>query len=348
MSDSSIVTEGRAPGAAVDASGGAERVRAANPDTATLLDLYTVMAGIRRFEEVSQALFRRGAIRGSIHLCMGQEAVSAGVCGLLGEGDKVTATYRGHGHALAVGVDPLGLMAEMLHKSTGTCGGRAGSMNVIDRDHGLLGCFGIVGGSIATAVGAALALQRRGDGVAVAFFGDGAVNHAYFYESLNFAAMRKLPVVFVCENNLYGEFTPMASVTPGGILARARAFDIPATSVDGQDVCAVRAAADEAITRAREFKGPSFLEALTYRFNDHARGDPFDYRPEGEMQAWKARDPLTITRKQLRDRHGVSEEDLDQVILQVRTRYETIQRDALAAPLPEPSDDWTEFKPTRN
>jgi len=314
----------------------------ASDDRVTLLALYRLMAEIRTFEETAQALFRRGFIRGSIHLCMGQEAVSAGVCSQRAPEDLFTATYRGHGHALALGADPLALMAEMAHRRTGICGGRAGSMNVIDREHGLLGCFGIVGGSIATAVGAAVSLQLRGEGVAVAFFGDGAVNHGYFYECLNFAAVRKLPAMFVCENNGYGEFTPTSSVTPGGILSRPEALGLPAYAVDGQDVGAVRDAAGAALRHARSGGGPSFIEARTYRFNDHARGDPHDYRPPGEMETWKKRDPLMLARNRLLAEHRVPESELDSLLAEVRQRYEVIRDEALAAPFPVPSDG-TEF-----
>ena len=181
---------------------------------------YERMLLIRRFEEEIERAFLRGEVHGTTHLCVGQEAVAVGVAAALRSDDLVAATYRGHGHALARGVEPSGLAAELMGRATGTCGGRAGSMNVIDLDHGLIGCFGIVGGSMAAATGAALAF-RGGDRVALAAFGEGTANQAYFAECLNFAAVFGLPVVFVCENNLYGEYTPWERVTAGAdIVAR--------------------------------------------------------------------------------------------------------------------------------
>ena len=180
--------------------------------TADGIELYRRMRLIRRFEDTVQTLFTRGEVHGTTHLYSGQEAGAVGVCDVLGPVDRVAGTYRGHGHALALGVDPQALLDELLGRATGVCGGRAGSMNVIDLSHRLIGCFGIIGGSISAATGAALSQSRSG-GVAVAFFGDGTTNHGYFHECLNFAAVAALPAVFVCENNLYGEFTPMAAVT---------------------------------------------------------------------------------------------------------------------------------------
>src|SRR5204863_1881864 len=193
----------------------------------------------------------RGEVHGTTHLSAGQEAIPVGVCLALEPGDYVSGTYRGHGHALANGTDPEALAAEMLGRATGVCGGRAGSMNVVDLEHGLVGCYGIVGGSIAAAVGAALSGKRQ-DRVAVAFFGDGAVNQAYFHECLNMAKVFSLPAIFVCENNFYGEFTPMSTVTAGADIAgRGRAYDIPSSVIDGNDLFAVHDAAAGSVERAR-------------------------------------------------------------------------------------------------
>src|SRR4051794_8854884 len=190
---------------------------------------------IRLFEGEMHRLFLEGKVHGTTHLSAGQEAVPVGVCWELRPDDYVAGTYRGHGHALAKGTDPERLAAEMLGRATGVCGGRAGSMNVVDLERGLVGCFGIVGGSIGAATGAALSARRQG-GVAAAFFGDGAANHGYFHECLNFAQVQRLPVVFVCENNLYGEFTPMDKVTAGGDIAgRAAAYAMPSALGDGND-----------------------------------------------------------------------------------------------------------------
>ncbi len=316
---------------------------AAGPgDAVPYVDLLRRMVLIRRFEEAVHSLFLRGEVYGSTHLCNGQEAVSAGVASVLRPEDRVAATYRGHGHVLALGTSPQRFLEELIGRRTGICGGRSGSMNVVDLEHGLIGCFGIVGGSLAAATGAALALRRTG-GVAVAFFGDGAVNQAYFHECLNFARVARLPVLYVCENNGYGEYTRMEEVTPGGILARPRALDIPAETVDGQDVWAVRAAAAEALDGARSGEGPGFLEMRTYRYADHGRGDPVKYRPDHEVAAWRLRDPIEIARARLTDEYGIAAGELDALMANVAEEVEAIQARALAAPFPEPGDPASEF-----
>ena len=232
---------------ATTTKGGAARAAQA-PDAEALLELYGRMRVIRRFEDAVQRLFTKGEVHGTTHLYSGQEAGAVGVCSALEPGDRIAGTYRGHGHSIALGVDPQKLMDEMFGRVTGACGGRAGSMNVVDLEAGLIGCFGIVGGSIGAATGAALSekLLKTGN-VAVAFFGDGTSNQAYFHESLNWAQMEKLPVVFVCENNLYMEFTPIENVTAGAIGSRPMAMGIHTQQVDGNDVFAVREAAGEAI-----------------------------------------------------------------------------------------------------
>jgi len=307
------------------------------------LDRYGRMLLIRRFETEMQRLFLKGEVHGTTHLCAGQEAVPVGVCSALEPGDWLAGTYRGHGHALAKGTDPDALIAEMLGRATGVCGGRAGSMNVIDVEHGLVGCFGIVGGSIAAATGAALAAKREGR-VAVAMFGDGATNQGYFHECMNFAKVFSLPAVFVCENNFYGEFTPMASVTAGqDIAARAGVFGIPASVVDGNDVWAVREAALEAVQRARSGGGPTLLECQTYRHYGHSKSDPAPYRPPDEVERWLARDPLTIARTRLLE-SGVAEAELAEVEDATRARMDRAVEAALAAPYPDPATDGaTEF-----
>jgi TPP-dependent pyruvate/acetoin dehydrogenase alpha subunit len=264
------------------------------PGAADLGSLYERMLRIRLLEDAVHRLFLANEIEGTTHLYQGQEAVAVGVCDLLEPGDTVAATYRGHGAALAMGTDQTALLAELLGRETGTNGGRGGSMNVIDLQNGLIGCFGIVGGSIAAATGAALAAQLKRDGaVAVAFFGDGAVNQAYFHECLNFAAVRKLPVVYVCENNLYGEWTSMFAVTGGSDIAgRAAAYGMPGVVTDGNDVLAVRETAATAVARARAGEGPTLIEAKTYRHKGHSRVDPGKYRPKAEVEEWLTRDPI--------------------------------------------------------
>src|SRR5215203_3525331 len=309
---------------------------------AEYLDRYGRMRLIRRFEEDIQRLFLKGEVHGTTHLSAGQEAVPVGICSALQPDDYVTGTYRGHGHALAKGTDPEALAAEMLGRATGVCGGRAGSMNVVDLEHGLVGCYGIVGGSIAAATGAALAGKRQGR-VATAFFGDGATNQAYFFECLNFAKVLELPVVFACENNWYGEFTPMQKVTAGTDIARrAEPFDIPAQVVDGNDLFAVVDAAREAVDRARAGGGPTLLECQTYRHYGHSKSDPAKYRPPGELERWKERDPLIVARARLLE-EGASEEAVSGVEEAVRQQMDDAVEAALAAPYPDPSIPATEF-----
>jgi TPP-dependent pyruvate/acetoin dehydrogenase alpha subunit len=309
------------------------------------LALYRRMLLIRRFEEEVQALFLKGEIYGTTHLYNGQEASAVGVVSMLAEGDRVAATYRGHGAALALGTEPQALMDELCGRSTGICGGRAGSMNVADLSHGLVGSFGIVGGSIAAATGVGLAFKQRGlDNVAVAFFGDGAMNQGYSHECLNFAKVHELPMVFVCENNLYMEFTPIEEVTAGAILARPQAMEVPARAVDGNDVWAVREAAGEAIEHARSGGGPYFLEVLTYRLVGHSRSDPGAYRKPGELEEWQAREPLVVAQQRIGERHGLGGDDFERIDGEVRAELDAIVERALAAPWPDPDDSVTEFK----
>jgi TPP-dependent pyruvate/acetoin dehydrogenase alpha subunit len=313
------------------------------PERDAAIALYRRMLLIRRFEDTVHALFLRGEVHGTTHLYSGQEAVAVGVCSALEERDRVAGTYRGHGHSLALGVEPQALLDELLGRASGVCGGRAGSMNVIDLEHRLIGCFGIVGGSIAAATGAALALRRTG-GVAVAFFGDGTANHGYFHECLNFAAVNRLPVVYVCENNLYGEFTPWEQVTAGSIRARPEAMGIPAQTIDGNDVWTVREAARSAVAHARAGEGPAFVEALTYRFVGHSRSDPGRYRKPGELDAWRERDPLGLAAQVLTARGDASEQELAEVARAVDEEMAALEQRALAAPYPDPGVPVAEFK----
>ena len=315
-------------------------------EAATLfLEGYGRMHVIRRFESAMHRLFLAGEVHGTTHLSAGQEAVAVGTCMTLRQDDWIAGTYRGHGHALAKGTPPAPLVAEMLGRASGVCRGRAGSMNVVDLEHGLIGCYGIVGGSIAAALGAALSAQRYGR-VAVAFFGDGAANQAYFHECLNMAKVFSLPAVFVCENNFYGEFTPMASVTAGSDIAgRARAYDMSSALVDGNDLWAVYAAAAEAVQRAREGGGPTLLECKTYRHYGHSKSDPAPYRPREEVERWLERDPLKIARARLLDA-GVTEEQIVAEEEAAAALIDHAVEAALAAPYPDPEREFaTEFRP---
>jgi TPP-dependent pyruvate/acetoin dehydrogenase alpha subunit len=319
-------------------------VTAVGGEAERYLELYRRMRLIRRFEDEVQSLFSQGLVHGTTHLCSGQEAGPVGVCDALGPEDRVAATYRGHGVALALGVDPERLMAELLGRTAGVCGGRAGSMNVVDLEHRLIGCFGIVGGSIAAATGAALALKRVG-GIAVAFFGDGATNHGYFHECLNFAKVHELPVIYVCENNRYGEFTPYEQVTAGEIAARPQALGLPTITIDGNDLWTVRKTAAEAVERVRGGMGPHFIESLTYRYVGHSRSDPGAYRKPGELDEWRARDPLLLARAGLAERYGIAAEAIDQVDDEVDEDLAAIVKAAIEAPFPEPGAPAREFAP---
>lgn len=314
--------------------------RVSAKDAAGVLDdlelytrIYRQMLLIRGFEDLVQSLFLKGEVYGTTHLYSGQEAVATGVASVLEERDRVAATYRGHGHALALGVEPQKLLDELLGRASGVNGGRAGSMNVTSPRDRLIGSFGIVGGSIAAATGAALALKRTTGGVAVAYFGDGAMNQGYFFECLNFARTQQLPLVLVCENNRYGEYTPFEEVTAGELRARAEVMDVPAETVDGMSVWVVRAAAERAVAHARGGGGPAFVEALTYRFVGHSRSDPGAYRPEGELERWKERDPILLLRAQL-EAEGADAASLDELEQSMAEELERMRERGLAAPFP--------------
>jgi TPP-dependent pyruvate/acetoin dehydrogenase alpha subunit len=308
------------------------------------LEGYARMLLIRLFETSMHRLFLDGEVHGTTHLSAGQEAVSVGTCLALRPDDYVTGTYRGHGHALAKGTPPAPLVAEMLGRASGVCRGRAGSMNVIDLEHGLVGCYGIVGGSIAAGLGAALSAKRQGR-VSVAFFGDGAVNQGYFHECLNMAKVAQLPAVFVCENNFYGEFTPMSAVTAGADIAgRARSYDMPSAVIDGNDLWAVYAAASESVERARGGGGPTLLECQTYRHYGHSKSDPAPYRPKEEVERWLARDPLKLARAKLLE-DGVSEEQIAAAEESAEALMGQAVQSALADPYPDPDRaPATEFR----
>lgn len=307
-------------------------------------ELYRQMLLIRGFEDACTELYQKGELYGTTHLYSGQEAVAVGMASVLQPQDRVAATYRGHGHSLALGTDPLALMAEMLGRSTGVCGGRAGSMNIIDLKNRLIGCFGIVGGSIAAATGAAFSVKRT-HGVAVAYFGDGAANQGYFHECLNFAKVRALPAVYVCENNLYGEYTPMETVTAGAITDRPKAMGILTESIDGNDVWVTRRAMEDARKAAVSGAGPVFIEARTYRLVGHSRADAGQYRREGELDRWRLRDPLVVAAARLVDEHGATEAELRSIESDVKRELAAMTEEALKAPFPDPLKELaTEFK----
>jgi acetoin:2,6-dichlorophenolindophenol oxidoreductase subunit alpha len=279
--------------------------------TGQLLDFLRAMTEIRLFEEETQRLFMANLVRGSTHLCSGQEAVVVGACAVLRGGDSMLCTYRGHGAVLAKGAPLDRTFAEILGKERGLCRGKGGSMHLTDISCGAYGSIATVGAHLPIAVGLGLAARYTGsEDLCLCFFGDGATNIGAFHEALNLAAIWKLPVLFVCENNLYGEYTALHLTTPIERLAdRATSFGMPGVVVDGNDVSAVFETVGLAARRARSGEGPTLVEALTYRQKGHSRADPGRYRPKEEVEAWLARDPIEITKSALRDR-GVDEEIL--------------------------------------
>jgi pyruvate dehydrogenase E1 component alpha subunit len=278
------------------------------------------MVEIRDFEERVNGLFAAGSIHGTTHLCNGQEALDVAIAAALRPSDVVTATYRGHGVALALGMQPETVLAEIMGKAAGCTGGVGGSMHLCDMDVGLLPTFAIVGAGLPVAAGAALAYQTRGDdGVAVAVFGDGASNIGAFHESLNLAAVWNLPVVFVLDNNVYGEYSRIDVTTPiEDLHRRADAYGMASTVVDGMDVSAAEAELRAAVERARSGGGPTLIEAKTYRFAGHSRADTAPYRPSGELDAWRLRDPLKVSRESLVARDLATDADLDAIVARVR------------------------------
>jgi acetoin:2,6-dichlorophenolindophenol oxidoreductase subunit alpha len=254
------------------------------------------MVEVRLFENRTQELFTQGRVEGTTHLGQGQEGTIVGAVTAMDDKDYMTITYRGHGHALARGVSLRVAFAELMGRDGGCCHGVGGSMHFTDASRGLLGAFAIVGAGLPVALGAAMSAKRRGDGrVSLTFMGDGSTNIGTFHETLNMASVWSAPIVFVVENNLYGEYTPIRDTTPLDDLAdRASAHAMPGVTVDGQDIEAVHATVGEAILRARSGAGPSLIEAKTYRYSGHSRTDPAKYRPDGELSRWKGRDPISI------------------------------------------------------
>jgi pyruvate dehydrogenase E1 component alpha subunit len=311
------------------------------PDRDTLLALYHQMLVLRRFEEAAARAYREGKIPGFIHLYIGEEAVATGVCAHLEPQDKIGSTHRGHAHALAKGVPAQQVMAELWGRSTGCSGGRGGSMHLYSKEHGLLGTNGIVGYGLHLAAGAAFTARFRDSSqVAVAFFGDGAANAGSFHEVVNLAAIWRLPMVFVCENNLYATELSFLKATAGqNVAARAAGYAIPGVQVDGQDVLAVYEAAGTAIDRARTGGGPSLIECLTYRYVGHHEGDPgTDYRTQEEIDEWKLRDPIVLFGKQLLKEHAIGQEDLDLIDEAAKGLVQDALEYADGSPWPSPED----------
>lgn len=292
------------------------------------------MLQIRLFEEKVQELFMSGHIEGTTHLCQGQEAVSVGAIASMTEGDVQTNTYRGHGEALALGMAPEVAFAEMMGRSSGGSKGLGGSMHLIDTAKGNIGANAIVGAGLPIAVGAAMAFRLRGQPhVALTFMGDGATNIGTFHEALNMASVWKAPVVFIIVNNLYGEYTPLRATTPIDDLARrAEPYGMPGVIVDGQDVEAVSEAVTAAADRARAGDGPSLLEMKTYRYRGHSRSDPAKYRPDGELDAWKERDPILLLGAKLAADETMDPDAQQTLREQVQAEIDAAADKAAAAP----------------
>jgi len=309
-------------------------------DSKTLIYMFEKMLEIRRFEEKVWDLFGRNLIPGTLHLYIGEEATAVGVCTNLRVDDYITSTHRGHGHCIAKGARLDKMMAELLGKKTGYCKGKGGSMHVADASVGILGATAVVGSGIPIAVGAGLSCKlRKTDQVVACFFGDGASNQGTFHEGLNMAAIWKLPVIFVCENNLYAMGTRISNVIAiENIAERAHAYGMPGVTVDGNDVAAVYKAAREAVERARRGEGPTLLECKTYRHKGHSRFDPAKYRPQEEVEEWMKKDPIIRFRKKLIQEKILSEKEADEIDNRIRAKVEEAAKFALESPYPEPEE----------
>ena len=301
-----------------------------------LLTMWT----IRRFEEAVDDLFARGLMHGTMHLSIGQEASATGACLALRTDDAITSTHRGHGHCIAKGADLTRMMAELLAKETGYCRGRGGSMHIADTATGNLGANGIVAGGIPIAAGAALAYQLRGeDRVVACFFGDGAANEGAFHEAVNLAAIWKLPVIFICENNKYGmSFSTEKSFAIEHIAERAAGYGIPGVTVDGNDVDAVHGAVSTAVARARAGDGPTLVENVTYRWKGHSKSDKNLYRTKEEIAEWRAKDPILRFEAQVKESGVLTEHEVQEVRSQAMEQMREAVRQANAAPDADPSD----------
>jgi len=301
-----------------------------------LIDLLRRMWLIRAFEEKVSALYAERQIVGLLHLGIGQEAVAVGTCSLLHPDDYVFGGHRSHGHALAKGADVNRLMAEIAGRATGYCGGKGGSMHIVALDAGFVTATGVVGGTIPLALGAAFAAKEKKQGqVAVVFFGDGAGQAGPFHESLNIASLWRLPVIFVCENNGYAEFTPLSAHTKVERLAQhAKTYDISSSTVDGNDLLAVRTAISKALGKTRAGSGPVFVECLTHRLRGHYEGDPAKYRELSQLTEWKSKDPIARFIQVLKNKKAVSTKELESIERTARDLVEKAAEFALSSPWP--------------
>ncbi len=309
-------------------------------DKKTSVEIFRTMVKIRRFDETVIQLYADGEIPGFMHLYIGEEAVAAGVCAALNKSDYITSTHRGHGHCIAKGGRPDYMMAELFGRKTGYCKGKGGSMHIADLDIGILGANGIVSGGIPTAVGAAVGIQYQDDDrVAVSFFGDGATNVGQFHEACNLASIWELPVIFVCENNLFAQTTPRTEHQKiKDVAARASAYDMPAVTVDGNDVIEVYQASKEAVKRARDGGGPTFIECKTYRWRGHWEGDPQPYRTQDEVKEWKLKCPITRFRRYLIENKVMLKQELESIDKIIEDELQKAVEFARISPFPEPEE----------
>jgi pyruvate dehydrogenase E1 component alpha subunit len=309
-------------------------------DTKTWLQLYRLMVKIRRFETLTGELFASGKIPGFIHLSIGQEASSVGVCSVLRKDDYITTTHRGHGHVIAKGGDVKRMFAELMGRETGYCRGKGGSMHIADFSIGILGANGVVAGGFPIIVGAGLSIKlRRTDQVAVCFFGDGASNRGPFHEALNMASIWKLPIVFVCENNQFASTTSVHySTSVKSIALRGEAYGIPGRSVDGNNVLEVREAALEAVERARKGEGPTLLENRTYRLRGHFEGDPQRYRTKEEVEKFSEKDPIRQFQGFLMKQKILDEKSDQEIWNEIDQELQEAIRFAEESPFPQPQD----------
>jgi len=307
--------------------------------TETRVGMYRAQVRVRYFEKAAYDLFLQNLVKGTSHLATGQEAIAAGVAAALRPDDYVFATYRGHAHAILRGAPMPAVLAELMGRETGLMGGKGGSMHLTYVPSNFMGSYAIVGAHLTIANGAAWSAQYRGtDQVTVAFFGDGTTNIGAFHEALNLAATWKLPVIFVCENNLYMEYTPISEVTavPRPAADRASAYGLPPVAIDGNDADVVYATALEAVSLARSGGGPSLIEAVTYRHGGHSRADPGKYRPDSEVAEWLAKDPIPRLRDRLLS-DGVDASLLDKIDAEARSEVDQAREEAKAAPLADPA-----------
>lgn len=319
--------------------GAAARTRLGD-DAGSATRTLATMWQIRRFEEAVDDLFARGLMHGTMHLSIGQEASATGTCFALRDDDAITSTHRGHGHCIAKGADLERMMAELLAKETGYCRGRGGSMHIADVATGNLGANGIVAGGIPIAAGAGLAYRLQGlDRVVVSFFGDGAANEGAFHEAVNLAAIWKLPVIFLCENNKYGmSFSTEKSFAIEHISERALGYGIPGVTVDGNDVEAVHEVVTDAVQRARRGDGPTLVESVTYRWKGHSKSDKNLYRTKEEISEWRDRDPIIRFENAVLERGVLDQAAIDGIRSQVTQEIRTAVRAANAAPDASPDD----------